>query len=118
MHKLQSNCDILVVWYFYSIRKCSFFYIFPWDSLEVLRIASDNRTFVSFWAFMQGLPVIYKIYGLVDLFLLLVATFCLSTEVKPILIKIECLRTVRLGMICTLLMKVRRNSFLMQFHFY
>jgi hypothetical protein len=34
----------------------------------VLRIANDNRTFVSFGAVMQGLPVIYKIYGLVDFF--------------------------------------------------
>jgi len=83
-----------------------FFYIFPWDTLEVLRIASDNRTFVSFGAFMQGLPVIYKIYGLVDFLSLWVATFCLFTEVKPILLKIDCLRSVRLGLIRTLLMKV------------
>jgi len=50
---------------------------------------------------MLGLPVICKIYGLVDFLSLWVAT-----EVKPVLLKIECLRTVRLGLIRTLLMEV------------
>jgi hypothetical protein len=59
IHKILSKCDIWVVWYFYSTRKCLLLYIFPWDTLEVMHIASDNRTYVTFWAFMQGLPVLY-----------------------------------------------------------
>ena len=95
-----------------------YFNIFPWVTLEVLHVANDNRTFVSFEVFMQVLPVICKIYGLVDFLSLWVATFCLCTEVMPILLKIECLRAVRLGLIRTLLMKVYSFSFRFTFSKY